>query len=49
MSKLPSISPDDCIKVLMKAGFTVSRQRGSHVQMRRKRPATGTDSAHSNR
>ena len=38
MSKLPLISPDDCIKVLMKAGFIVSRQRGSHVQMRRDTP-----------
>ncbi|MBN1119546.1 MAG: type II toxin-antitoxin system HicA family toxin [Anaerolineae bacterium] len=38
MSKLPAVSPDDCIKVLQKAGFTISRQRGSHVQMRRDVP-----------
>lgn len=38
MSKLPSVSPDDCIRVLLKAGFSVSRQRGSHVQMRRNSP-----------
>ena len=38
MSKLPAISPDDVIKALLKVGFFVSRQRGSHVQMRRNDP-----------
>jgi predicted RNA binding protein YcfA (HicA-like mRNA interferase family) len=38
VSKLPAVSPDDCIKALQKAGFTISRQRGSHVQMRRDAP-----------
>jgi predicted RNA binding protein YcfA (HicA-like mRNA interferase family) len=38
MSKMPSVNPDDCIKALQKAGFYVSRQKGSHVQMRRNEP-----------
>jgi predicted RNA binding protein YcfA (HicA-like mRNA interferase family) len=32
--RLPAISPEDCIKALTKAGFYISRQKGSHVQMR---------------
>jgi len=35
---LPSVTPDECIKVLEKIGFFVSRQKGSHVQMRRNVP-----------
>ena len=31
MSKLPVISGADCVKALLKIGFVVSRQRGSHV------------------
>jgi len=38
MSKLPSVNPKDCIKALQKAEFYVSRQKGSHVQMRRDEP-----------
>ncbi len=38
MSGLPSVNPDACIKALERAGFYVSRQRGSHVQMRRDEP-----------
>jgi predicted RNA binding protein YcfA (HicA-like mRNA interferase family) len=38
VSRLPAVSPDDCIKALLKAGFTISRQRGSHIQMRRNFP-----------
>jgi predicted RNA binding protein YcfA (HicA-like mRNA interferase family) len=38
VSKLPAVSPDDCIKALQKAGFHITRQRGSHVQMRRDSP-----------
>jgi len=38
MSPLPSVSPDECIKALQRAGFYVSRQKGSHVQMRRDNP-----------
>jgi predicted RNA binding protein YcfA (HicA-like mRNA interferase family) len=38
MSRLPAVNPNDCIKALEKAGFYVSRQKGSHVQMRRDEP-----------
>lgn len=47
MSRLPSVNPDDCIKTLEKVGFYVSRQRGSHVQMRRN-DATGMNYSRSN-
>jgi len=35
MPKLPRISGDDAIKVLKHLGFRETRQRGSHVVMRR--------------
>lgn len=38
MTGVPSINPEDCLKALQKAGFYVSRQKGSHVQMRRDQP-----------
>ncbi len=38
MSTLPTVNPDECIKALQRAGFYVSRQKGSHVQMRRDTP-----------
>ncbi|MDI3466023.1 MAG: hypothetical protein OJF50_004844 [Nitrospira sp.] len=38
MSKLPSISGRACIKALERAGFTVRRQEGSHVILRRDQP-----------
>ncbi len=38
MSKLPVISGKDCVKVLEKIGFTVKRQEGSHIVMRRENP-----------
>lgn len=31
MSRLPVISGAVCIKVLVKIGFVIDRQRGSHV------------------
>lgn len=34
MSKLPQISANEFIKVLQKAGFVVTRQKGSHVFLR---------------
>ena len=34
MSKLPQISADEFIKILQKAGFIVTRQKGSHVFLR---------------
>lgn len=38
MSKLPIISGKDCVKVLEKIGFTIKRQEGSHIVMRRDNP-----------
>lgn len=35
MPKLPCLSGRDAIRVLEKLGFTVARQRGSHVVLRR--------------
>ena len=40
MSKLPIISGQKCIKVLIKAGFYILRQRGSHIILRRDEPFT---------
>ena len=36
--KLPSVSGDDVIKALKRAGFEVVRQRGSHVSLHKKTP-----------
>jgi predicted RNA binding protein YcfA (HicA-like mRNA interferase family) len=38
MSKLPSLSGRECIKALEKAGFTVIRQKGSHISLVREDP-----------
>ncbi len=38
MSKLPSISGQDCIKALQKIGFYKKRQESSHIIMRRDDP-----------
>ena len=38
MTRLPRISGQECIKALARVGFSVSRQRGSHVIMRRDVP-----------
>jgi predicted RNA binding protein YcfA (HicA-like mRNA interferase family) len=38
VSKLPSISGKECIKVLEKIGFYQKRQEGSHIIMRRNEP-----------
>ena len=35
MGKLPKITGEQLLKVLLKQGFEVSRQRGSHVQVRK--------------
>ncbi len=42
MSRLPVISGTDCVKALEKIGFTVYRQRGSHITMVRQNPPTQT-------
>ena len=39
MTKLPLLSGREAVKVLAKAGFTVDRQRGSHIILRREDPA----------
>ena len=36
MSKLPVVSGDDVIKVLLKIGYEIVRQKGSHVRLRNK-------------
>ena len=38
MSRLPQISGRECVAALLKAGFIVKRQRGSHIVLRRERP-----------
>lgn len=42
MSKLPLISSRECINVLLKVGFRVTGQTGSHVQLRRESPFAKT-------
>ncbi len=37
MPKLPSVSGKDTIKVLSKVGFTVKRQVGSHIILKREK------------
>jgi predicted RNA binding protein YcfA (HicA-like mRNA interferase family) len=38
VSRLPSISGKECIKVLEKVGFYQKRQESSHIIMRRDKP-----------
>lgn len=38
MSKLPLISGWECVEALMKMDFYVSRQKGSHINLRRDEP-----------
>ena len=38
MSKLPQISGKDCIKALTKTGFSIKRQKGSHIILYRDNP-----------
>ena len=42
MSKLPSISGQECVKVLTKMGFYFKRQQGSHIILRRDNPFAQT-------
>ncbi len=42
MSKLPQVSGDDLVRALQKRGFTVRRQQGSHIIMRRDDPFAQT-------
>lgn len=38
MTKLPVISGRECVKALQRAGFSVRRQEGSHIILRRDEP-----------
>lgn len=38
MTKLPVISGRDCVKALQRVGFSVRRQEGSHIILRRDTP-----------
>jgi|GEM_PF-3558461 len=38
MSGLPRISGRECVKALIKAGFYLKRQEGSHMVLRRDNP-----------
>jgi predicted RNA binding protein YcfA (HicA-like mRNA interferase family) len=38
MSTIPRISGRDCVKVLLKVGFIIRRQQGSHIILRRAEP-----------
>ena len=42
MSKLPQVSGSDVVRALQKAGFSVRRQHGSHIIMRRDNPFAQT-------
>jgi predicted RNA binding protein YcfA (HicA-like mRNA interferase family) len=37
-TKLPAVSGMDCIDALKKIGFYVTRQKGSHIYLRRDEP-----------
>ena len=38
MNRLPNVSGRQCIEALLRAGFVVKRQEGSHVVLRRDAP-----------
>jgi predicted RNA binding protein YcfA (HicA-like mRNA interferase family) len=42
MSKLPQVSGSDVARALQKIGFSVRRQHGSHIIMRRDEPFAQT-------
>ena len=42
MSKLPQVSGSDVVRVLQKLGFSIRRQHGSHIIMRRDDPFAQT-------
>lgn len=42
MSKLPQVSGADVVRALQKLGFTIRRQHGSHVVLRRDDPFAQT-------
>jgi predicted RNA binding protein YcfA (HicA-like mRNA interferase family) len=42
MSRLPQVSGSDVVRALQKVGFSVVRQHGSHIIMRRSNPFAQT-------
>jgi predicted RNA binding protein YcfA (HicA-like mRNA interferase family) len=42
MTELPLVSGRECVRALVRLGFVVKRQRGSHVVLRRDRPFAQT-------
>jgi predicted RNA binding protein YcfA (HicA-like mRNA interferase family) len=42
MSKLPQVSGADVVRALQKIGFSIRRQHGSHIIMRRDEPFAQT-------
>lgn len=38
MTRLPRVSGKECVRVLVKLGFEVKRQHGSHIILRRSTP-----------
>ena len=38
MPELPQVRGDELVRALLKAGFEIARQRGSHIQLRRYEP-----------
>jgi predicted RNA binding protein YcfA (HicA-like mRNA interferase family) len=38
MTKLPRVSGRECVRGLLRAGFSVKRQHGSHIVLRREHP-----------
>ena len=38
MSALPVVSGQNCVKALLKEGFVLKRQKGSHIILRREKP-----------
>ena len=42
MSRLPQVSGSDVVRALQKAGFSVRRQHGSHIILRRDAPFAQT-------
>ncbi|MGA2427488.1 MAG: type II toxin-antitoxin system HicA family toxin [Candidatus Acidiferrum sp.] len=38
MTKLPRVSGQNCVSALLKAGFRIKRQHGSHIILRRDHP-----------
>lgn len=42
MSKLPRVSGRECVSALLKTGFYITRQSGSHIMLRRDDPFART-------